>query len=130
VKTDLQERKIQHILAHQAEFDELMTYHRDVREYFAEYANKPDLYERICWDLNLTPIPSEVFPGYSYEKLPETPGQIGFAYRVSGPRKHWLLMRNQPNPSMLFVCPEGRSKGTIRGYQWFSDKSGELKPSH
>ncbi len=72
----------------------------------------------------------ELFPGYVAEQLPETPGKIEFAYKVTGPRKVFMLMRNRPNPNMLFVCPEGRSTGKIRGYEWFTDRDGTLKPSH
>ena len=72
----------------------------------------------------------ELFPGYTVEALPETPGAIGFAYKVTGPRKDWKLMRNQINPHMLFAVPENILKGTgkINGYEWFSDRSGTLKP--
>ena len=70
----------------------------------------------------------EVFPGYAVHKLPETPGKIGFAYRITGPKKEWMLLRNVPNPAMLFVCPEGRRPGRIRGHEWFTDKTGELRP--
>jgi hypothetical protein len=72
----------------------------------------------------------ELFPGYVAEQLPETPGKIGFAYKVTGPRGEWMLMRNQPNPTMLFVCPKdfGRRGAKIRGYEWFTDKGGTLRP--
>ena len=69
----------------------------------------------------------EVFPGYTIEKLEEKE-DICFAYCVIGPRKKFWLMRNKPNPSILFVCPEGRNSGKIRGYEWFTDKDGTLKP--
>jgi hypothetical protein len=64
------------------------------------------------------------------EKLDEPEGKISFAYKVTGPRREWRLMRNRPNPSMLFVCPEGRRSGKIRGYEWFTDRDGTLKPTH
>ena len=54
----------------------------------------------------------EVFPGYTVEKLEEKE-DICFAYCVIGLRKKFWLMRNKPNPSMLFVCPEGRNSGKI-----------------
>jgi hypothetical protein len=72
----------------------------------------------------------EIFPGYVAEKLPETSGNIGFAYKVTGPRKEFMLLRNVPNPTMLFVCTEGAKVGKIRGYSWFCDRDGNLKPSH
>jgi hypothetical protein len=49
------EDQIRHIEEHQAAFDDLMTEHRDVRAYAAEYRHIPDLYERLCSDLDLTP---------------------------------------------------------------------------
>lgn len=72
----------------------------------------------------------EIFPGYTVEKLPETPGEIDYAYKITGPKKDWKLMRNRVNPHMLFAIPENILKGTgkIRGYEWFTDRTGELKP--
>ena len=72
----------------------------------------------------------EIFPGYIAERLQETPGKIEFAYKITGPRKTFMLMRNRPNPVMLFVCPEGRKAGKMHGYEWFTDRDGTLKPCH
>jgi hypothetical protein len=69
------------------------------------------------------------FPGYRIEKLPEDPGKISFAYKIIGPKKEFYLLRNQPNPAMLFVCPEGRRTSKIRGYSWFKEVDGKLHPA-
>ena len=75
---------------------------------------------------------AELFPGYTVEKLDEPEGgELGFSYTVTGPRgKTWKLVRNKPNPSLLFPVPENFMTDSmkIRGYTWFSDKSGELRP--
>lgn len=47
--------QIAHIKAHQAEFDELMMGHRDVEEYFNEYAHIDGLYFSVCSDLGIQP---------------------------------------------------------------------------
>lgn len=70
--------------------------------------------------------PYELFPGYLVEKLPE-PDEFSFAYKVTGPRKTFYLMRNNPNPSMLFVMPNNGRTGAIRGHEWFTDKRGKLE---
>jgi hypothetical protein len=69
----------------------------------------------------------EIFPGYRVVKLEEN-DPICFAYKIIGPRKEFFLMRNKPNPSMLFAVPEGRRSCKVRGYEWFTDKDGQLKP--
>lgn len=56
-------KQIAHIREHQAEFDVLHGYHRNVQDYFDDYAddyerdnNNPDaLYLCICSDLGITP---------------------------------------------------------------------------
>jgi hypothetical protein len=71
----------------------------------------------------------EIFPGYTVEKLVETEWPC-YAYQITGPRgKTWRLMRNKPNPAMLFPVPENVLKGglAIRGHKWFTDKDGTLK---
>lgn len=50
--------QIDHIKEHQAAFNDLHTFYRDVDEYFAEYSHIPDLYWRLCTDLELEPRPS------------------------------------------------------------------------
>lgn len=73
--------------------------------------------------------PYELFPGYLVEKLPES-DDICYAYKVTGPRSSYLLMRNTPNPSLLFVVSAGlRKSGNIRGCAWFTDKRGKLEPA-
>lgn len=57
--SDLKQAQIDHIKTHQLEFDDLMTEHRDVDEYFKEYAHVPDIYERLCSDLEIDPIHAE-----------------------------------------------------------------------
>ena len=69
----------------------------------------------------------EVFLGYRVEKLDEKE-EICCAYKIIGPRKVFYLMRNQGNRNMLFVIPEGCRARKIRGYEWFTDQSGTLKP--
>lgn len=70
----------------------------------------------------------EVFPGYRVEPLEERE-EFSIAYKVTGPRKTFYLMRNRVNPCMLFVCPVGGGGGRIRGYEWFTDKDGTLRPA-
>ncbi|HEX5426547.1 MAG TPA: hypothetical protein VFW94_23570 [Candidatus Acidoferrales bacterium] len=71
---------------------------------------------------------TEVFPGYRVEKLEEKE-EICFAYKIIGPRKTFMLMRNRVNRHALFVVGEGlRSSNKIRGYEWFTDKDGTLRP--
>ena len=73
--------------------------------------------------------PVELFPGYMVQHIPEAPGEICFAYLVTGPRgKTWNLLRNRVTPHALFpVGDNGSTK--IRGYGWFSDRSGRVRPS-
>lgn len=54
------------------------------------------------------------------EKLDET-GDICYAYRITTPKGlEYMLMRNRPNPFMLFVVgPNMATK--LKGYTWFSD---------
>ena len=72
--------------------------------------------------------------GYQVEKVNKgmevSPGVRIEGYILSdknGPR--YALWRNKPNPSMLFAV-HTRKMGcaTIKGYKWFTDKDGELKP--
>lgn len=53
-------------------------------------------------------------------------------YTVTGHRgAEWMLIRNRPRPEMLFVSStraRGRNLGSIRGYTWFTDKDGVLRP--
>jgi hypothetical protein len=80
-------------------------------------------------EVDSTPAQQEIFPGYFVEKLEET-GDVCFAYQITGPRgKTWRLMRNKPNPAMLFPVPETISKGAlaIRGHKWFTDRNGTLE---
>lgn len=49
------EAQIAHIEANQVLFDEHQTMPTNVRDYFHDYADIPDLYERVCADLGLTP---------------------------------------------------------------------------
>lgn len=53
-------------------------------------------------------------------------------YTVYGQRgAEWLLIRNVPKPHMLFVSStraRGRSLGSIRGFTWFTDEGGRLRP--
>jgi hypothetical protein len=72
---------------------------------------------------------TELFPGYRLEKIEESGSE--WAYRVVGPKgRDWKLMRNKVNPHMLFPVPGNFMTDSmkIRGYTWFSDKSGELRP--
>lgn len=82
--------------------------------------------------IDFTPSASpkeELFPGYRIEKLDEIKDELGFAYCVIGPKREFMLMRNQLNPSLLFVCPDGMSRNCkIRGYSWFTDRDGRLRP--
>ena len=50
------EQKIKHLEKYQLAFDELMGEPRVIAEYFREYANQPDLYERVCADLGIAPL--------------------------------------------------------------------------
>lgn len=70
----------------------------------------------------------EIFPGYTVEKLEEEPGKLG-AYKITGPKKDWVLVRNQVKPHLLFPVPDNvlTGKSEIRGHKWFSDEGGELK---
>ena len=71
----------------------------------------------------------ELFPGYKVEKLDESAADnLGWAYKVTGPRSNWKLLRNRPNPQLLFVVGRHGSVGKIRGYEWFTDKDGTLRP--
>ncbi len=73
----------------------------------------------------------ELFPGYRAEKLDDATSPR-IAYRVIGPRKTFRLMRNQPNPTMLFVlCDDkaGLRTTKIRGFAWFTDRDGTLRPA-
>lgn len=68
---------------------------------------------------------TEVFPGYQVEKLSDDP--LGYAYQITGPRKTWMLIRNRPNPTMMFVVTDRGAPGKVRGYEWFTDKDGTLR---
>ncbi len=48
-------------------------------------------------------------------------------YKVRGPRKTWLLVRNVPNPAMLFPVPEDFLKGShlLKGFAWFKEIKAE-----
>lgn len=49
--------QIDHIKANYAAFTELFNgEQRDVEQYFREYGHITDLYERLCSDMDLTPI--------------------------------------------------------------------------
>lgn len=69
------------------------------------------------------------------EKLAET-GDVEYAYCITSPQgKKYMLMRNKPNPHMLFVVgPNMTTK--LKGCSWFCDGdrhngpgSRDLKPS-
>ncbi len=68
-------------------------------------------------------------PGYKVEKVEECADGLGYAYKVTGPRTSWMLMRNKPNPSLLFVAPKLKGTARIRGYERFTDRSGKLEPA-
>jgi len=70
----------------------------------------------------------ELFTGYTVEALEEDKRKVSAAYKITGPRKVFYLVRNSPNPEMPFVWPEGMKGGKIRGYEWFTDKGGKLRP--
>lgn len=68
--------------------------------------------------------------GYRIERTDE-PGTLGYAYRIFGPRgTEFALIRNKVNPHQMFVIntktmnPNAR----IKGYGWWTDKDGELRP--
>lgn len=68
--------------------------------------------------------------GYRIERMDE-PGILGYAYRIFGPRgTEFALIRNKVNPHRMFVVntktmnPNAR----IKGYGWWTDKDGELRP--
>jgi hypothetical protein len=49
------------------------------------------------------------------------------AYELRGPRgAHYGLLRNQPNPSMLFAI-HMRRFGVVRAMPWFTDRNGILE---
>lgn len=50
------EAQIQHLEAHQREFDEFYGYHYPVRAYVREYDYIEELYINLCRDLGITPI--------------------------------------------------------------------------
>lgn len=65
-------------------------------------------------------------PGYVVSET----GLVNFPYTVTGPRSTWHMMRNQHNPYLLSATNDkigGVSK--IRGFEWFTDKSGRLEPA-
>ena len=59
--------------------------------------------------------------GCTVEKLDEKPGEICYAYSITCPNgKEYMLMRNRPNPYMLFIIgPNLEPK--LKGYSWFCD---------
>jgi hypothetical protein len=68
--------------------------------------------------------------GYRIERTDE-PGILGYAYRIFGPRgTEFALIRNKVNLHRMFVVntktmnPNAR----IKGYGWWTDKDGELRP--
>lgn len=70
------------------------------------------------------------FSGYRIERTDE-PGILGYAYRIYRPRDtEFALIRNKVNPHQMFVVntktmnPNAR----IKGYGWWTDKDGELRP--
>jgi hypothetical protein len=68
---------------------------------------------------------------YRVEKTDES-GTLGCAYRVYGPRNtEYGLIRNHVRPHMMFVLNMRtmNPNAKIQGHSWFSDKTGELKPS-
>lgn len=68
---------------------------------------------------------------YTAEKLPENPQAVHAAWRIHGPRKKWVLIRNAHDPHMLFPVgdPGVLSSMSIRGIRWFTDRDGTLKPA-
>lgn len=68
--------------------------------------------------------------GYRVEKSDE-PGILGCAYKVFGPRcTEYGLIRNQVNPQNMFVInlKTVNPNAKLRGYGWWTDKNGDLKP--
>lgn len=45
-------------------------------------------------------------------------------YTIKGPKKEYVLGRNLKDPHILFIA----GKGNIRGYTWFVEVPGGLKP--
>ena len=69
----------------------------------------------------------ELFPGYRAEKLDETESSR-LAYRIHGLRKAYYLMRSEANSEMLFALSSEMQTTKIRGFAWFTDCDGTLKP--
>ncbi len=72
--------------------------------------------------------------GYEVRKLEKgrevAPGFQMEAYQLFDKNgAKYVLWRNKPNPHLLFAV-HARKFGcaTIKGYKWFTDKDGELKP--
>lgn len=70
--------------------------------------------------------------GYTYRKCEDEPGVSKFAAyllseKTGSPR--YYLLRNKIRPEMLFAIHAWKlNKAKIKGFSWFTDKDGELKP--
>lgn len=70
--------------------------------------------------------------GFSVEIIPNDENR---AYVLRGARNtQYELWRNKPNPNMLFVMNFGPNAkmpgvGKAKGYAWFTDRDGKLRPA-
>lgn len=49
--------QIAHIIQHRDKWEALQGEGRSIEEYFRDYSHIDDLYERVCSDLGITPLP-------------------------------------------------------------------------
>ena len=70
---------------------------------------------------------SQIF-GYTITSTGEAKGP---AYILTKKNRQIGLLRNQKNPNMLFTIDlvNFLKPGKIKGHDWFTDQTGELKPA-
>lgn len=86
-------------------------------------------------DLGKASKPGLLFGDYKVEKITDPNPKVTklYAYLLTGKRASYYLIRNKPNPQMLFpVSTKGFIKNCkVRGYGWFYEAPcGRIIPSH